>query len=205
MTKWLFALSLVFFCFSTSHAEGFRIGIMGGANVERTNGTSISGNFTGTFMGGGYIGVGGKKLKIQADFLFSQGVIRTGPNFKTAFKDYISENASNIKEGSFELDELSIPVAIGINLLPKVLWLEIGPQYTAIVSITDERSFLKETEKVFTKGYISGIAGLYLELPLNFNLGVRYIAGISDRNNTPINDIWKTDKFQVRLGFSIAK
>ena len=205
MSKWLFAFTVILVSFFESQAQGVRLGIIGGANMERTNGNLISGSFNGNFMGGGYLGVGGKKLKIQADFLFSDGIITTGPNFKTAFKDYISENANNVQKGIFEMKELSIPIAIGINIVPKVLWLEFGPQYTAIVSITDEYSFLKETEKVFTKGYISGIAGLYLELPLHFNLGVRYVSGITDRNNTPVNDTWKTDKLQLRLGLSILK
>lgn len=196
---------VLLFTFNKLNAQNLRLGIIGGANVERTSGNVLSQSFEGAFMGGAYAGIGGNRLKIQADFLFSQGTITTAPDFKTAFKDYLSENGKKIKDGTFQMDELSIPIAIGINIIDNFLWFEIGPQYTAVVSIKDENSFLKESNGVFKTGYVSGILGLYMELPLHLNLGIRYISGITNRNNTDINDTWKTDKLQMRLGLSILK
>lgn len=207
MKKWLCILITISFLFSVNelYAKDLRLGIMGGVNIERTSGDVLSENFEGTFLGGAYIGLGGQRLKIQADFLFSKNTITTGRDFKTAFNDYLTENGKKLKNGTFQMNELSIPIAIGINIIPKFLWFEIGPQYTAIVSIKDEDDFLKESKRVFKTGYVSGILGLYIELPLHLNLGVRYIAGITDRNNSTVNDTWKTDKLQLRLGLSILK
>jgi len=191
--------------FHKSNAQNLRLGIVAGANMDKTSGKDLAGKFKGNFTGGVFVGGGSNKIRVQADLLFSQGTITTGDNFKDAFGNYINENAGSVKSGTFKMNELSIPLTLGINLLPKMLWFEIGPQYTAVVSIKDKNSFLTETERVFKKGYVSGVAGLSLELPFSLNVGVRYIMGITDRNNTEVNDAWRTNHIQVRVGWSLFK
>lgn len=200
----LFALS--FFSFqNNSQAQNLRLGAKIGANIDRTSGDDLNSNFGGYFLGGIYGGVQISKIRVQAELLFSQTTISTGTNFRTAFHDYINTNVGSVQNGTFKMTELSIPVVIGINLVPKLVWLELGPQYTSVVSIQDKNSFLKETENVFKKGYFSGFIGLGLELPFNLNVGARYVMGISDRNNTNVKDSWRTNHVQVSLGYSFMK
>ena len=77
MKKWLCILITISFLFSVNelNAQDLRLGIIGGVNLERTSGDVLSENFEGTFLGGAYIGLGGQRLKIQADFLFSHHVL----------------------------------------------------------------------------------------------------------------------------------
>ncbi len=103
------------------------------------------------------------------------------------------------------MNELSIPVLVGFNILPKLLWLQAGPQYTGVVSINDVDGFVKETKDVFKSGYLSGVVGAELELPFSLNAGVRYIFGISDRNNTNVNETWRSSHFQIHVGYSFMK
>jgi hypothetical protein len=188
-----------------SNAQNLRLGLKAGVNMDKTQGSHLNDDFKGYFMGGAYLGLQFSKVRIQAEALFSQSQITTGDNFNDAFKQYIQDGKQDLKNGTFKMNELSIPLIIGFNLIPKFLWIEAGPQYTAVVSIQDENDLLKEPERVFKKGYVSGAAGVTMELPLNLNAGVRYIFGISDRNNSDVPDHWKTSHIQIHIGYSFMK
>jgi hypothetical protein len=193
---------LCFACSTQTQAQNLLLGIKVGANFDKTQGKNLDGDFSGYFMGGAYLGVKMTKIKIQADVLFSQSRITTGDNFGNAFSNYVSDNGKALKEGTFKMNELSIPVTVGFNILPKLLWIHAGPQYTGVVSIDDVNGFVKETKNVFKNGYLSGVVGAELELPFHLNAGVRYIFGISDRNNTDVSDSWRTSHFQVHVGYA---
>lgn len=190
---------------SPAHAQKFRLGVKAGVNMDKTQGDHLEGSFKGYFMGGAYIGLQFSKVRVQAEGLFSQSRITTGDNFKDAFRQYIRDGKQDLKNGTFKMNELSIPLMIGFNLVPKFLWIEAGPQYTAVVSIKDEDDMLKEPERVFNEGYVSGAAGVALELPLNLNMGVRYVFGLSDRNNSDVPEHWKTSHIQIHIGYSFMK
>jgi hypothetical protein len=201
----LAALLVVFLFSSRTHAQSLILGIKAGANFDKTQGKNLDGKFSGNFLVGGYAGVRFTKIKVTADVLFSQSKITTGDNFGNAFGNYVNQNVSNIKDGKFKMSELSIPVLVGFNILPKLLWIQAGPQYTGVVSINDVNDFLKESKDVFKSGYLSGVVGAELELPFSLNAGLRYIFGISDRNNTNVNESWRTSHFQLHVGYSFLK
>jgi hypothetical protein len=188
-----------------SDAQNLLLGVKLGANFDKTQGENIDGKFSGYFMGGAYAGVKLTKIKVQAELLFSQSKITTGDNFVNAFGTYVTDNGKALKEGTFKMNELSIPITVGFNVVPKLLWVHAGPQYTGVVSIDDVDGFVKETKNVFKSGYISGVVGAELELPFNLNAGLRYIFGISDRNNTNVSDSWRTSHFQLHVGYSFLK
>jgi len=184
------------------NAQNLLLGIKAGANFDKTQGDNLDGKFSGYFMGGAFLGVKFTKVKVQADLLFSQSKITTGDNFVNAFGNYVTEKGQQLREGTFKMNELSIPVTVGFNVLPKLLWIHAGPQYTGVVSINDVDGFVKETKNVFKSGYLSGVVGAELMLPFNLQVGGRYIFGISDRNNTNVSDTWRTSHFQVHVGYS---
>ncbi len=199
-------------CFTgvtTTYAQNLVLGIKAGGNFDKTQGDHLDEKFSGHFMGGAYLGVRFTKVKVQADVLFSQSKVTTGDNFLSGFGNYLTENGKaalgKSEDGTFKMNELSIPVTIGFNIVPKLLWIHAGPQYTGVVSINDVDGFVKETKNVFKNGYISGVVGAELELPFSLNAGLRYIFGISDRNNTDVPDSWRTSHFQVHVGFSFLK
>lgn len=186
-------------------AQSLLLGIKAGANFDKTSGDYLDSKFNGHFLVGAYTGVRFSKIKIQADLLFSQSKVTTGDNFGNAIGNYATDNAKAIKKGTFKMNELSIPVTIGFNILPKLLWINAGPQYTGVVSINDVNGFVTETKKVFKSGYLSGVVGAELELPFSLNAGVRYVFGISDRNNVDVPDAWRTSYFQLHVGFGFLK
>jgi len=185
-----------------SQAQKFRLGIKLGANLDHTQGKDLESKFNGYFLGGAYAGVQFTKFRVQAEALFSQSQMTTGDNFKAAFGNYLSANAASLKNGTFKMNELSIPVTVGFNLLPKLLWIEAGPQYTAVVSIKDVNDFVRESKDVIKSGYMSGVVGASLDLPFSLNAGVRYVFGLSDRNNTDVPDHWRTSHIQIYVGYS---
>lgn len=201
-------LAFTFLCLlfsKTSNGQNLLLGIKAGANFDKTQGKNLDGKFSGYFMGGAYLGVKFTKVKVQAEVLFSQSTITTGDNFANAFSNYVTDNGKAMKQGNFKMNELSIPLTIGFNIVPRLLWIHAGPQYTGVVSIDDVDGFVKETKNVFKNGYVSGVIGAELELPLHLNAGVRYIFGISDRNNTDVSETWRTSHFQVHAGFSFLQ
>ncbi|WP_118973239.1 outer membrane beta-barrel protein [Taibaiella koreensis] len=186
-----------------TQAQKLLLGLKAGVNLDRTGGDHLDGKFAGSFLGGAFVGVKMTKIKVQGELLFSQGKVTTGNNFGDAFKTYLKDGVSSAKEGTFKMNELSIPVTVGFNLLPKLLWIHAGPQYTAVASIKDVDGLVKATKDVFKSGYLSGVVGAELELPFSLNAGIRYIFGISDRNNTNVSDSWRTSHFQIHVGFNI--
>lgn len=189
-------------CSTQINAQSLMLGLKAGVNLDRTGGDHLDGKFSGSFLGGAFGGVKFTAVKVQAELLFSQGKVTTGDNFKDAFGNYLSSSASGIKEGTFKMNELSIPVLVGYQLLPKLLWIEAGPQFTGVVSIKDVDGLVRESKDVFKTGYISGVVGASLDLPFHLNAGARYIFGISNRNNTDVPSSWKTSHFQLHVGYS---
>jgi hypothetical protein len=186
-----------------THAQKLLLGLKAGVNLDRTGGDHLDGKFAGSFLGGAFVGVKFSKIKIQGELLFSQGKVTTGDNFGSAFKDYLKSSADSLKEGTFKMNELSIPIMVSVNVVPKLLWIHAGPQYTGVVSIKDVDGLVKGTKDVFKSGYLSGVVGAELELPFSLNAGVRYVFGISDRNNTDVSTPWRTSHFQIHVGFNI--
>jgi hypothetical protein len=188
---------------TTTHAQKIYLGIKAGANFDKTNGDHLDGSFQGHILGGVYGGVRFSMVRIQAELLFTQSTVTTGDNFSQAFGQYVNNGVSNVKNGNFKTSELAIPVTVGVNIVPKLLWICAGPQYTGVVSTKNVDQFFNDSKDIVNKGYMSGVVGAELELPFKLNAGVRYIFGLSDRNNTDVNESWKTNQFQLHVGFTI--
>lgn len=182
--------------------DHFRLGLKTGVNFDKTQGEHLNSDFSGYFFGGIYVGFQSKRIRLQAEALFSQNNITTGAGFKDAFQKYLSEKGKELESGTFKTDELSIPLIFGYNLIPNAIWIEAGPQYTDVASIKDLDGFVNNAKQVVKKGYVSGLVGLSVELPLNFNLSVRYVFGLSNRNNTDVPVSWKSDHIQAAVGFT---
>lgn len=180
----------------------FRLGLKTGVNFDQTQGEHLSSDFSGYFLSGFYVGFQAHRFRMQAEALFTQSTITTGSGFKDAFKQYLSEKGTELEKGTFSINELSVPLLFGFNLIPRAVWIEAGPQYTDAVSIKDINGFVKDVHQVITTGYVSAVAGIGIDLPFNFNLDCRYVMGLSDRNNTNIPIQWRSNHFQASLGFS---
>jgi hypothetical protein len=83
-----------------------------------------------------------------------------------------------------------------------MVWLQLGPQYSGVVSTKDVDGLVKDSKQLFKSGQLSGIGGLELHLPFHLRVGARYVFGLTDINGTSISDTWKEKQVQVTVGYN---
>ena len=85
-----------------------------------------------------------------------------------------------------------------------MLWLQVGPQYSGVVSVKDVDGLVGDAKGLFRSGSVSGVAGLELKLPFHLNVGARYILGFSNLNasSSSISGTWQDRTLQVHLGYT---
>lgn len=198
--KFIVAAGVLTMSASIANAQKFHIGVKAGANIYKNSGNDLSNKYNGFPFGGAYIGFSGEKLGLTVEGLFTQTRMITGNTFSQVFNGYIQNGKNQIQHAEFSFSELSIPVLVGIKLLPR-LWFEIGPQFTKIVNMQDKDDVLTELGNVHKDSYISGAAGLKLKLPLGLHVSGRFVQGLSNRNNTSVSERWTTQHFQLGVGF----
>jgi hypothetical protein len=76
----------------------------------------------------------------------------------------------------------------------------MGPQFSGIVNIKDTDSLLKESQDIFKNGAVAAVGGLWIDLPMNINIGARFITDLSNSNKVTTDDLWKSRLFQFHLG-----
>jgi hypothetical protein len=186
-----------------AQAQKPMLGAKLGLNLDQTSGDALDSKFNAYFLGGVYAGLRFEKISLHAEGYFTQTTMTTGTNFGNAFSNYIKGSVADAQNGDFKLSELSIPVLVGFKVAPR-LWLQAGPQFTAVVNINDKDDILKETESVFKSGYISGVVGAWVDLPFRLNASARYVFGLSNRNNaSEVPETWRTSHIQLAVGLRI--
>jgi hypothetical protein len=162
----------------------FDFGIQAGANFGKLQGDAWQQNMQPGFTGGLFLGVRMKKIGVQAEAMI------TGYKYSTT---------STVGLGDFSSTNLEIPVLLQYKLFP-YFWLQVGPQYSAY--LTKNEIGNPSSASIFNNTF-SGVIGLEIKTPLKFNIGVRYILGLTDVNNVS-NDLpgaWQQRSVQVHLGF----
>jgi len=122
----------------------------------------------------------------------------------------ISQKGSKWNDLSFsgkdKLGYLDIPVLIRFQAL-EFLNVHAGPQFGFLLSATQfpddgDKFDIKEYYKSTDIGLVLGAEG---NLPLNFNITLRYILGLSVVNTDVYYDVddWKNNVLQVSLGYRL--
>jgi len=187
-----------------SNAQKLYIGAKAGVNFSKVDGDYLSSDFKGYFLGGAVVGIKTSAIRVQGELLFTQSSLTTGDNFGSAFGNYLTNAGKNLKNGDFKQSELAVPITIGFNILPKLLWISAGPQFSGIVSTTSTDQFVTDTKSIVKKGYISGVVGAEVQLPFSLNAGVRYVFGLSDVNRFgDVDASWKSKQVQVHVGVTL--
>jgi hypothetical protein len=163
----------------------FDLGIKAGINYEQLNGSNVDNSYNPGFQGGIFAGFRKKRFGVQIEGLIS-------------FSKY--SIADSVKSGEFKATYINIPLLFQYKIVP-LLWLQIGPQYSGIVSVKNTDGFTNDANSLFKSGAVSGVIGLELKLPLHINIGARYILGFSDINNNG-GDAWKQRVFQAHIGIT---
>ncbi len=164
----------------------FDLGIKAGANFSSLSGAEWDNSMKAGFTGGAFVGLRVKKIGVQLELLansakYSVAGVSSGGDFKTT--------------------NLDIPILFQYKVIP-MLWLQLGPQFSTVVSASGPSGV--DDPKSFFKSSFAGVIGLELKLPVKFNVGVRYVLGLSSANNesyTGVSTAWQQRSAQVYLGF----
>jgi hypothetical protein len=175
-----------------------------GVNLSKLDGETWDGGYKTNLLGGAWLGVIGSRFGIQVEGLFSQTTYVTGDNFNAIYQQYIQNGRDSVKNGAFRVNYFNIPLLAQIRILNRV-WLQIGPQYSGVVSVKDKDDFVKDATALFDKGSFSGVAGLWIDMTRHINVGARYVQGFS--NMTPkdvYNEVHEKSKMrdvQIHIGY----
>lgn len=178
------------------------LGIKLGANVYRNSGQQINTDYKAYPFGGVYLGLQGENMSLVAEGLFTQTKMIAGNNFNDIYRAYIQNGKEQVQHAEFDFTEFSVPVLVGFKVFTGT-WLELGPQFTKIVDMSDRDKVLNEVTNVYKDSYVSGIAGLRIRLPLHLSVSARYIYGFTDRNKTTVSERWSTQHIQFGIGFGL--
>lgn len=172
-------------------SQGFSLGLKGGANMGKLSGHSFKDQYALSYHAGMFATIGGKKLAIQPEVLFSQINADTSSKFSDI---YAFKHIDQI-----QLKALTIPILLNYNL-NKLITLQAGPQFGVILD--QNKDMLQNGKDAFKTGNFSIAAGLQLHL-FKFRVYGRFTGGVTDLKNIEANDTWKVQAIQLGIGISL--
>ena len=207
MKKIISSISILILWASMAFAQSepamkIQIGIKTGLNLNNVDGGVWKNELKTSWHGGAFVSIKLKKIGLHGEAYFSQTSYSTDSSIITA------SNLWNIYKNSFNaatanktvrVNYINFPILLQIKLIPNV-WLQMGPQFSGIVNIKDTDSLLKESQDIFKNGAVAAVGGLWIDLPMNINIGARFITDLSNSNKVTTDDLWKSRLFQFHLG-----
>jgi hypothetical protein len=177
---------------SAGFAQGFKIGVKGGAEIHKIDGKTFKDEFSYGYHLGGFAQINlNSKWGIQPEVLFSQVNIDTSSSFSEV---YDFNSVSSVK-----LQYLKIPLLL--NFSPnKFVTLQVGPQYGILIDHT--KNLVKNGKDAFSKGDFSMIGGLQLNIS-KLKIYGRYGVGLNNINEIDNQDKWKNQNIELGVGISI--
>lgn len=172
-------------------AQGFKIGIKGGADINKITGKSFKDQFSFGYHLGGFAEIGlTSRFGIQPEVLFSQVTADTSSSFSQIYQ---FNNVSEIK-----LSYLKIPILL--NYMPnKFVSLQAGPQYGILID--QNKNLLKNGADAFGSGQFSMLGGLQLNIS-KIRLYGRYAVGLNNINDIDDQEKWKNQTVQLGVGLT---
>jgi opacity protein-like surface antigen len=184
-------LTLVIACFYAGSALAqaqVAVGVKGGLNFAKLDGTSVEGTFksrTGYHFGAfGLIKL--SKIGIQPEILFSQ----QGSKIKTNTGDF---------DANFSY--INIPVLVKLYTIAGIN-LQAGPQFGFLSRAEIDDNNVKDS---FKKSDISLALGAGWDLPFGLTVDARYNLGLSKIDDGPTADKVKNQVWQVSVGYKLIK
>ena len=177
---------------TTVFSQGFKIGIKGGATINKLSGKSFNEQFSFGYHLGGFAEIGiTKKWAIQPEVLFSQSTVDTSSSFSSVYQ---FNKMNNIK-----LKYLSIPLLLNFKPI-KLITLQAGPQFGILMNKSN--TLLQNGKAAFKAGDFSMLAGLQLNV-LNFKFYGRYSIGLNNINDIDNKQQWKNQAIQLGIGVAL--
>jgi hypothetical protein len=185
------------------NGEKFGLGPLVMVNFSKLNANGWISDYNTSLYGGGYVYLNSKHWGLQAECLYGNTNTITDNTFKGLYNQYLSNAVDSLKQGSFTLTQIVLPVLLNYKF-NKRFWVQGGVVYTANSSIIDNNNVIGSGQKIFKAGAASAVGGLMIKLPMRLSLHGRYILGFSDISNIPNYAAnWSTNSIQVGLGLRI--
>lgn len=176
-----------------SYAQGFHVGIKGGANLMKIDNVSFKDQFSFGYNLGGFSEIYfSKKFGIQPEVMWSQNSYKTANNLDEVIPGAISD--LNVK-----LNYLQIPLLV--NFRPsKLITFQVGPQFGILID--ENKTLLQNGGNAFSKGDLSMLAGAQVNLGA-LKLGGRYAVGLNDIGDIGNQNDWKSRGWQLYVGLRL--
>ena len=173
-------------------AQGPKIGIKGGASVNKITGKSFNNQFSFGYHIGGFATIKiSEKIGIQPEVLINQ----TNVDTSSKFSDIYAFNKVN----GVKLNQLSIPLLL--NYSPnKFVSFQVGPQYSILMN--KNKTFIANGKGAFKTGDFSMLGGLQLNIT-KIRVYARYAVGLSNLNDIDNKEKWKSQSVQLGAGFTL--
>lgn len=147
-----------------------------------------------------------RRIGIQLEAVWSQSTMVTDTSFHGVYQQYYRNIEDSLTVGSFKFQSITIPILLNIKL-SQFLWIQLGPQFNANVSVIDKNKLLKSGLDIVNQNSYDVMSGLWFQFggkaPLfRVNAGIRYIWGISNLNNLISERNWSNQMVQVHIGIS---
>lgn len=179
-----------------------RFGLKGGANLGKLDGQGYKDGFNLGYHLGGFAQVNlSSAFGVQGELIFSSSTVKTTNDFNQVINPENLNDPSN-NDKKIKLNYLSIPILANISLGTPRVKLQVGPQFSALVS---DRNVIKGADDAFKGSDVSGVAGLWLQLPI-VNISARYIVGFTDIkgvNTVTDRGNWKNQGIQLGVGVTL--
>ena len=177
-----------------SIAQGFHIGVKGGANLFKVDGKSFDEEFQSGYTLGVFSEINfNKKWGIQPEVVWNQTNTRTS----TSFNDIYPTSTQDLKD--VKLNYLSIPILLTYRPA-KFLSLQAGPQFGILMD--QNKNLLQNGQEAFKKGDFALLAGAQLNLG-GIKVGGRYQVGLANINDIDNQDKWSNQGWQLYAGFRL--
>ena len=195
MKKVIMSVLVLVTVVSVSQAQGVRLGVKAGANLNKISGQSFNDGFDLSYHFGGFLEVDfNKKWGIQPEVLWSQS---TGK--PTSFKTVYATSVNPLLDGNqqIKLNYLSIPLLLRYNV-GDILSLNAGPQYSILIN--KDNTLLQNGQSAFKDGDFAMVLGAQLNFKYLRIYG-RYNIGLQNINDIDKKDRWTNQQIQTGIGF----
>lgn len=188
----LFIISALALSTGLTFAQGPKIGIKGGASVNKITGQSFNNQFSFGYHVGGFATIKiSDKIGIQPEVLINQ----TNVDTSSKFSDIYAFNKVN----GVKLNQLSIPLLL--NYSPnKFVSFQAGPQYSILMN--KNKTFIANGKDAFKTGDFSMLGGIQLNIT-KIRVYARYAVGLSNLNDIDNKEKWKSQSVQLGVGFTL--
>jgi Outer membrane protein beta-barrel domain len=176
----------------SAFSQGLKIGVKGGATINKISGQTFKEKFTYGYHIGGFATIKlSERFAVQPEVLFNQVNVDTSSKFSSLYEFN--------KLSKVQLKYLSIPLLLNYNA-GKILTLQAGPQFGVLMN--KSKTLVQNGKDAFKAGDFSMIGGVQLKLS-GFRVYGRYVVGLNDLNDIDNKDQWKNQSIQLGVGIAL--